>query len=114
MPVIEFQPSSAWKHDFRRLEMRFFKIPEGSWGVASNKTPNQLHDNYNTAVHRLHVDFLNQGLPLGEPLETSDFDGDLPLIRLRDDVVGRRIAAEPPRRIKVELPADVAGLDHLG
>lgn len=113
MPILEFQPTSSWKHDFRRLEMRFFDIAAGDWEVAANRTPNQLHGNYNSTVHRLHVDFLNQGLPLGEKIESGDFDGDLALIRLRDDVVGPRIAEEPTRRIELVMPAATLGLDHL-
>jgi hypothetical protein len=81
----------TWQDKFRSLELSFFQNPDGGWVGAANRTPNELHANYNDEVHQLHVNALNQELPLGDEIETSDFDGDMPLVRIRDDVVGPRI-----------------------
>jgi len=117
MTSFEFQPTSSWRHDFRRLEMQFLRIDEGDWNAATNKTPEQLHDNYTGSVHRLHVDWLNQGLPLKEKLEVGDFDKKTTLIDLREKVVRPRIDPGHSRAIHLVAPAGKTlaqlGLEHL-
>ena len=116
MTVIVFQPTSSWRHDFRRLEMRLFQIDEGNWAIALNRAPKDLHENYNSVMHRLHVEVLNQGLPVGETLATSDFDGTLPLIRLREDIIAPRIRNQPDLAIQLDISEsrmEEVGLSHL-
>lgn len=111
----DIRPTSTWRVDFRRAEMDFFDIPLTDWRTESRKKLKNLHPNYGQ-VHPFHVAWLNQRLPLADPLENGDFDGEITLIELRDTEVAQRIRVESAVRIELDADEDTlkdAGLAHL-
>ena len=111
--VFEINPVNDWRTRFRLIETKILAIAE--WQASLPKALKQIKANY-SAIHQLNVDALNQGLPLAIGLRTTDFNGDITLIDLREDIVAPRIRSLEP--IAIDLGVDeeeltALGMDHL-